>query len=300
MRERHFHRAIIILAVLAGVSGCAGAHDGYLLGPPLPEQIYRQPYRNYFIQGEIGVFIFGAPPYAPATGSAAANAICQQLQEQRVFRRITPLHQYGSIPIEQQLGVARERGVDLMLVGNVLYYMDGSLSQTSRVDLEVRVFDVVSGALIWNVVTAEAGYPKAESDYFILQTRGKPAPSASNLMMKDIEKIVRLFQSESPAYKDLSEDMKEVENGYQYLARGDYEKARPYFENAIAMVRENGHALYNLGIVNEMTGNPSAAIALYEKVEALKPETTEPQIIHNGLLGLSLTTLAQKRLDALK
>jgi tetratricopeptide (TPR) repeat protein len=187
-----------------------------------------------------------------------------------------------------------------MLVGNVLYYVDGSLSQTARVDLAVQVFDVASGALVWNVVTAQAGYPKAESDYFILQTRGKPAPAANNLMMKDIEKIVRLFQSESPACKGLSEDMQEVENGYQYLARGDYEKARSCFENAIEMVRNNGHALYNLGIVNEMTGNTPAAIELYEKVVALNPETTEPEIIHNGLLGLSLATLAQKRLEALK
>jgi len=300
MREQHIHRAIVMLALLAGVFGCAGTHDEFLLAPPLPEHIYRQPYRNYYIQGEIGIFVFGAPPYAPAVGSTAADAISKQLQEQKVFRRITTLYQYGSIPIDQQMGIAKKHGLDLMLVGNVLYYLDGSLSQTARVDLAVQVFDVVSGALLWNAVTAQTGYPTAESDFFIAQTRGKPAPAASNLMMKNIEKIVRLFQSESPAYQDLSEDMKEVENGYQYLARNDYEKARSCFENAITMAQNNGHALYNLGVVNEMTGNTPAAIELYQKVVSLNPETTEPEIIQNGLLGLSLATLAQKRLDALK
>lgn len=300
MWRKKVNRTAVTLAVLAVVSGCAGTHDRILLAPPLPEHIYRQPFRNYYTHGEIGIFSFGAPPYAPATGNSAANAIAQQLLAQKVFRRITPLYQYGVIPMERQMGVAREHGVDLMLVGNVLYYLDGSLSQVARVDLEVRVFDVATGALVWNAVAGEVGGPKAESDYFIRQTSGKPAPAATTLMMKNIEKIVRLFQSESPAYKDLSEDMKVVDSGYQYLAKGDYEKARPYFENAIAMVRKNAHALYNLGIVHEMAGNAPAAVELYEKVVVLNPETTVPELIPNGTLGLSLATLARKRLEALK
>lgn len=300
MWRNKVNRTVLTLAVLAAVSGCAGINERVLFSPPLPEHVYRQPLRNYYAHGEIGVFTFGAPLYAPATGDTAASAIARQLMEQKVFRRITPLYQYGTIPMERQIGIARDLGVDLMLAGNVLYYLDGSLSQAARVDLEVRVFDVATGALVWNAVAGEVGGPKAESDYFIHQTRGKPAPAATTLMMKNIEKIVRLFQSEAPAYKDLSEDMKVVDSGYQYLAKGDYETARPYFENAIAMVRNNGHALYNLGIVHEMIGNTPAAVELYEKVVVLNPETSLPELIPNGMSGLSLATMAQKRLDALK
>jgi tetratricopeptide (TPR) repeat protein len=300
MWRKIVNRIIVTLAMLAVVSGCAGNHAKFLLAPPLPEHIYRQPFRNYYANGEIGVFVFGSPLYAPAVGDTAADTISQYLLEQKVFRRITPLYQYGIIPLDRQMAIAREHGVDLMLVGNVLYYMDGSLSQVARVDMEVRVFEVATGSLVWNVAATEVGRPKAESDYFITQTSGKPAAATMGLMMKNAEKIVRLFQLESPAYQHLSEDMKLVDSGYQYMAKGDYQKARPHFENAIGMARENAHALYNLGIVHEMTGNPSAAVELYEKVVALNPETTIPEIIHNGTLGLSLTTLAQKRLEALK
>ncbi|MFH0727241.1 MAG: hypothetical protein V2B19_12995, partial [Pseudomonadota bacterium] len=222
------NRTIVTLAVLAVLFGCAGSHGGYLLAPPLPEQIYQQPFRNYYSQGEIGVFIFASPLYAPDVGKAAATTIFQQLLEQKVFRRITPLYQYGIISLEQQLAIARDRGMDMMLSGNVLYYMDGSLSRTSRVDIEVKVLNVATGALVWNAVAGEAVPPTAESDYYLFQTSGKPAPAATALMMKNTGKIVRLFQSESPAYQQLSEDMKVVDSGYQYLAKGDYEKARPY------------------------------------------------------------------------
>jgi Tfp pilus assembly protein PilF len=94
--------------------------------------------------------------------------------------------------------------------------------------------------------------------------------------------------------------MKAVDSGYQYLAKGDYEKARPHFENAIAMSRENAHALYNLAMVHEMTGNRSAAVELYQQVVHLNPEITLPELIYNGTSGLSLTSLAQNRLEALK
>jgi hypothetical protein len=300
MWGKKHNRTIVTLAMLAVLSGCAGSHGGYLLAPPLPEHIYQQPFRNYYGQGEIGVFVFGSPLYAPEVGKAAATTIFQQLLEQKVFRRITPLYQYGIIPLEQQLAIARDRGMDLMLSGNVLYYMDGSLSRTSRADIEVKVINVATGALVWNAVAGEAAPPTAESDYFLFQTSGKPAPAATALMMKNTGKIVRLFQSESPDYQQLSEDMKVVDSGYQYLAKGDYEKARPYFETAIGMARENAHALYNLAMVHEMTGNIPAAVELYRKVVMLNPETTLPSLIPNGTLGLSLTTLAQNRLEALK
>jgi len=297
---KKLNQTIVTLAMLTVVSGCAGNNAQFLLEPPLPEHISQRPFRNYYPQDEIGVFVLGSPEYAPDVGGAAATAISEQLRGQKVFRLITPLYEYGIIPLERQMSIARDRRLDLILTGNVLSYLDGSLSHAARVDMEVRVFNVSTGALVWKAVATEAGSPTAETDYFIFQTSGKPAPAATALMMTNTEKIVRLLQSESPAYHLLSEDMKVVDRGYQYLAKGDYEKARPYFENAIEMVRENAHALYNLGIVNEMTGNTPAAVELYQKVIALNPETTIPELIYNGTLGLSLATLARNRLETVK
>lgn len=291
---------IASLVILAIFHGCAAHDSGYLFTTPLPEQVYKQPMRNYYTQGEIGIFIFGSPLYAPLVGSTAAHTIQQLLLEKGVFRQITPFFQYGFIPLERQLLIAREQGMDLMMTGNVLYYMDGSLTQASRVDMEITILDVPTATPIWKMATSETGRPKAELDLFMFQNQGKPAPAAATLIMKNAEKITHLIQSESATFKSLPDDMKLVDKGYQHLAKGDYEKARPFFNSAIDKFPDNAHALYNLGIVNEMTGNRIAAVELYEKVILLNPEATIPEVILNGVSGLSLSTLAQKRLDALK
>lgn len=79
------NRTIVTLAMLTIISGCAGNHAGFLLTPPLPEQIYQQPLRNYYSQGEMGVFVLGSPLYAPGVGNTAATTIFQQLLEQGCF-----------------------------------------------------------------------------------------------------------------------------------------------------------------------------------------------------------------------
>lgn len=300
MSIRNVSRLIASLSTIAILSACTTNHSGFLLSTPLPEYIYRQPLRNYYTHGEMGIFVFGSPLYAPSVGNTAANTIHQLLVEQMVFRKITPLYQYGNIPIERQLAIAREHGFDLMMSGNVLYYMDGSLTQAARVEMEATVFDVPTGTPVWKMVTAETGKPKAEFDFFLFQTPGKPAPAAITLITRNAEKMVHLLQSESSTFQSLPEDMKLVDKGYQYLAKGDYEKARPFFISAIDKTADNAHAIYNLGFVNEMTGNTAAAVDCYQRVVILNPETTVPELIHNGSLGLSLSTLAKKRLEALK
>jgi hypothetical protein len=300
MQGTRGNRIIVVLMLLMISISCAGNKIATEQPPSLPDHIYRQPLRNYFTGCEVGVFAFGSPIYSPGVGETASGMIYRQLIADEVFRKVTALFHRGTLSFERQMAVAKEQSVDLMICGNVLCYMDGSLTQSGRVDIEVNVFEVATGALIWGATFQEIGAPTVEKDFFLFQTKGKPATPAMGLMKGNIEKIIHLFQSESPAYASLPEDMKWVDKGYQFLLKGDYVKAKGCFEGALRINVDNAHARYNLGVTEELTGHAAAAIEQYEKVIILSPDTIVSQIVVDGRSGLSLVALAQKRLQKIK
>lgn len=299
MRKTNIIWILWLPVALAVISGCSYKAKRLIFTVPLPEHVYQQPGMNYYAASSVGVFAFASPAYAPDVGDRAAQLFYELLKEKDVFRRTIPLFHSGYIPGGQQMARAKADECELIITGTVRYYLDGSLTQASRVDVEIHVVAVSSGKQIWHAGAAEIGTPDPPTDYFLFQTAGKPAPAASALMARNLEKFVRLFTSESPAYKALSADMKLVDSGYFYLSSGAYEKAQWHFERAIGLAPNNIHARYYLGIVHEETGDMAAAIDLYARVVALDPDEKWHQAIYGAEMGRPITALARQRLTAL-
>lgn len=289
-----------LLMALAMTSGCSYKARRMIFTVPLPEHIYQQPGMNYYAAANVGVFAFDSPDYAPDVGQRAGQLFCELLKEKNVFRRTTPLFQAGHLSNGQQMSRAQADKCELIIGGTVRYYLDGSLTQASRVDVDIYVVGVSSGKQIWHAGAAEIANPKPPRDYFLFQTAGKPAPAAASLMVRNLEKFVRLFAAESPAYKKLSADMKLVDSGYHYLSIGAYEKAQWHFNRAIGLAPNNIHARYHLGMVYEEIGDMAAAIELYERVVALDPDAKLYQAIYGPEPGQPIADLARQRLTALK
>lgn len=185
------------LAWLAGacvcLCGCAGKHIPFLGGPPLPEVVYKAPEKNEYKKARVGVFRFTTGAYPDHIGIAAAESLYQKILEKKVFDHAFLAAEVQDTSLENQLAVARANDFGLMITGKILYYIDGSRSQPSRVEQEVKAYDVNSQALVWYAKTTNNDSPSPEKDRILYQKAGAPARPVSELMDESIQKMANLF-----------------------------------------------------------------------------------------------------------
>ena len=88
--------------------------------------------------------------------------------------------------------------------------------------------------------------------------------------------------------------------GYEKLRAGDFEIAKDFFSEALAIDPANPYALMNMGVIYEKEGNPKQALKMYQAVvsggsDAVVDSSSDP--LKNGV---PLKTLAQESIDRIQ
>lgn len=165
------------------------------------ETIYQVPKDKDYSQSRVAFFRFEGPKQYPShnyiqvpdPGYDASYWLYQQLLQRGIFKGVVPVLGEEGIPFTQKIKIAREQGCDLMITGTVLYYFEGSPFLNSRVDEEIRVFDVETNDSIMISESTELGIPKPYRDYFVVLIEGKPAPPASALLLAHAKKFSEML-----------------------------------------------------------------------------------------------------------
>ena len=161
----------------------------------LPERIYRQPLRNTYAEAQVGIFRFSAPPHLTDVGYNVANSLYQALGQHTIFRTVTPEFESLSLDLAIQMKTARSRGYDLIITGMVDQYLDATPYQESRVDVAITVYDVNTGAVVWQAIATAASRPQTGRDYYLYKTKGTRALPAAALIEMNTEKFINMFAS---------------------------------------------------------------------------------------------------------
>jgi hypothetical protein len=173
--------------------GCAAKSIPFYGKPSLPEFVYKAPEKNEYKEAMVGVFRFTTGSYSNDIGIVAAESLYQALLEKKVFSEIQQATEIKNTSLENQFAFAREKGFELIITGKILYYIDGSRSQPSRVEQEIKAYDVSSQKLVWYAKTTNSDEPDLEKDLIIYRKAGAPARPVSELMNESIEKMANLF-----------------------------------------------------------------------------------------------------------
>ena len=186
--------AYIFLAVSI-LTGCAYQRDVTLPPVGLPEGIFSIPQSNNYGAARVAVFSFSAPSNARGKGRVAALFLCQELEQRGVFREIIPLPDINDMTMRNLITAARIKRYDLIIVGEILYYFEGSLLEPSSVKEEIRVVKVRGGKpqTLWYANATETAQPALSTDYFVAQGKGAPAPSTAVLMRRNAEKFCNMI-----------------------------------------------------------------------------------------------------------
>ncbi len=181
--------------MMALAAGCASFSN--FSDTSLPENIHLRTAGKY--QSErVGIFRFDSVIDAPRAGEMAADLLYKQLLKDRAFQELyTEFSGEGSLSLEDQLRVARDKGYDLIIRGRVLSFLEGGMLQSSQVDEEMAVYDAASGKMLWYAETFETGDPVMDADHIFWSARARKAPSIRMLMEKNSRKFSCLLKTDS-------------------------------------------------------------------------------------------------------
>ena len=137
--------SVYIIMAVSLLVGCAYQRNVTLPPVGLPEGIFSIPQSNNYGAASVAVFSFSAPSNAQGKGEVAALFLCQELEQKGVFREIISLPDINDMTMRNLINHARIKRYDLIIVGKLLYYFEGSLLEPSSVKEEIRVIKVRGG-----------------------------------------------------------------------------------------------------------------------------------------------------------
>ena len=98
--------------------------------------------------------------------------------QERLFTTMEMAPGYGYDGLSSALDSARRRGADLLVIGKVPYFYDGTTLDDSGVTIQIEVYATGSGQLLWSMIQSGRIEQKNPEDfvYFVHETRLSNSP----------------------------------------------------------------------------------------------------------------------------
>jgi len=190
--------------------GCSYQRSVSLPAVGLPDGIFSMPQGNAtYRNANVAVFSFKEPVYAPGQGKAAARILCQEMEQMGLFSSVVLQPDILNMTMGNLIDVARSRGYDLLIVGDLLYYFSGSDLEPSEVTEEIRIIKIRGGrpSTLWHAKATEIAMPALTKDYILARGKGAPAPTTGVLMKRNAQKFCNMiaeFQEEGGSKTPIS------------------------------------------------------------------------------------------------
>jgi hypothetical protein len=186
-------RIFVSLIMAASMWGCASVPGGNWwqtdtfpapsLNPPClaeplvaaQEKISVQPPSPCYT-ARAGVFYFRSTPQLADAGQALTRIFYRQLVEKRPFLEAFLIPEpYGSLSEGVEKG--RARALDVVVLGEVPYFLDGGGLGKSGLQVNLKVVEVKTGRLLWEITDAVTATQRPIVDLWVTETRPRPTPS---------------------------------------------------------------------------------------------------------------------------
>lgn len=108
--------------------------------------------------------------------------------EERLFSTMELAPGYGYQGYSSALESARRRGADLLVLGKVPYFYDGTTLDDSAVTIQVDVYAAGSGTLLWTMLQSSRIEHRDPDDYVVVVHETRMSHSPFNQMIRAIAK----------------------------------------------------------------------------------------------------------------
>ncbi len=154
-------------------------------------------FRHY----RLGVLEFHCPHHIPEVSYPVTRVFYRNLLERNLFREIVriPVTYYD---LEHALRVSREYRVDLLLLGEVPYFLDSGTAGKSGVQVELKLVEVDTKRTLWYLSDAISATPRPIIDLWVTETRPKPTPSIYTLVDSLADRMLAHLEKAAEAIPD--------------------------------------------------------------------------------------------------
>ena len=163
----------------------------------MPEEIYISNAIPHYYIPNIVICNFHEPAYARSSGESAAVSLFQELS--RLNFKANLILNNAPLPNdpEMQLQFIRKNKYDIIVTGQVIAYLDGGISTSSRVEENLTLYSIAGNRLqlIGSATALETAPSVKTTDYILIQGRGQAALSADILLKRNSQKFARLIDS---------------------------------------------------------------------------------------------------------
>lgn len=176
-RQWWFRLVAVVGLGLTGL-GCNIEHP-FLLEPRVyasPTEVFLAPPCGLFLASRAGLFYFTVPDNVPAVSYPLTKIFYQELLKNRVFYELSLIPQTFSTQREA-LAVGRAQRYDLILLGQVPYFLDSGTTSKSGLQVHLRVLEVKSGDVVCALSDAIGAEPSPMLDLVVWDSQPKPSPS---------------------------------------------------------------------------------------------------------------------------
>jgi hypothetical protein len=199
-----------LIASLMGGSGCGHwQYDQFpapswnptgLASPRIlsKDSVYTHPGKGNLQRGRAGVLIFRTSPEFPEGGPAIAKIFYRELLARRVFAEVVFIPQIFTTA-EEALDVARFHNLDLMVLGEVPYYLDGGTVGNSGLQVDLKVLDARDGRIVWNLSDSIKAVRRPIIDLWVTETRPYPTPPMGTLAARLAARMASTLKEGEPS-----------------------------------------------------------------------------------------------------
>jgi hypothetical protein len=198
-REMRAVLTVLFLMMLLWAVSCAYQRSVSLPPIGLPENIFVEPHHNIYQGAKVAVYSFGEPTYAPGQGRAAAHFLSQELEKSNFFSAVVMQPDLLDMTMENLIMSARNKGYEILIVGDLLYSFTGSDLEPTEVKEEIRIIRIRGGTplTLWYARATETVSPALTKDYVLARGSGASAPSTELLMQRNARKFCNMIAGSS-------------------------------------------------------------------------------------------------------
>jgi hypothetical protein len=158
--------------------------------------VLAQPPTDAYRSRTAGLLLFRLPPHLPEVSHPLTQVFYQSLLKRRPFREIIVIPRtYGTL--EEALEIARAWRLDLLLVGEAPYFLDGGTVGAAALQVDLKVLETETGRLLWYLSEAMRATPRPIVDLMVTETRPYPTPRVYELAAALADRMCQTLQNGS-------------------------------------------------------------------------------------------------------
>jgi hypothetical protein len=144
-----------------------------------------------------GLLGFRTVPDFPEVGPAFTQIFYRELLAKRTFAEVALIPETYTTK-EEVLRLAKRYRVDVLLLGEVPYYLDGGTVGDSGLQVDLNVVETRSGRLLWSISDSLKATRRPIIDLIVTETRPYPTPSMGTLASRLAGKLAATMEKGQP------------------------------------------------------------------------------------------------------